>query len=385
MKQKTAWITSLLNLLLPGLGYAYIGYPVLAAILYAVFIVLVGSFRFTAYSFLIFVTTLSIALVYWLGIQIYGIILTHRQQGKAWRFDKWYVYVGLILLNHLCMEVMRTDLPALNAATPINTVIIPTPSMLPTLQVNDLLVMERTIKVKRNELVVFEPPGYENTWFIFRCVGLPDEEIEVQDGLVYSNGELIDVPDERKFAYEVSTKNKSVLSDRFLKKHVGTTESPEFYQKSRGVYRLNLTLKEKAGLLKNDLIERVVPAENYATELFPKSFSNEWSINQYGRLWIPKKGVSIPLTPENVMRYGITIMSENATISLGIDHILYSASKKLDSYTFQKNYYFVMGDNRDNALDSRVLGFIPEEALVGKLLYIFWAEDKSRISMSFQE
>jgi len=112
------------------------------------------------------------------------------------------------------------------------------------------------------------------------------------------------------------------------------------------------------------------------TALFPASMKTQyWTVDDYGPLWIPKKGATITMNEKNVAYYGSTIQDyeeENAEVK---EDKLYIDGKLVTEYTFKKNYYFMMGDNRHNSADSRYWGFVPENFIVGKALFIWFSMD----------
>jgi signal peptidase I len=114
--------------------------------------------------------------------------------------------------------------------------------------------------------------------------------------------------------------------------------------------------------------------------------AENWTVDDYGPMWIPKKGASIQLTPENVIRYKRCIATYEGNKFEEKNGQYFINDQPATSYTFKMNYYWMMGDNRHNSLDSRFWGFVPEDHIVGKASLIWFSYDNGpRWSRIFQK
>jgi signal peptidase I len=152
----------------------------------------------------------------------------------------------------------------------------------------------------------------------------------------------------------------------------------EFIINGDGTYRINMTSAEKAKVaaLKNVVSVQVEihPEDN---DLYP--YYNQavhWSQDNFGPLWVPKKGATIQLTPDNYLRYERCIRTYEGNDLEMKDGTVFLNGGAATCYTFKMDYYWMMGDNRHNSLDSRFWGFVPEDHIVGKASLIFFSWEK---------
>lgn len=262
-------------------------------------------------------------------------------------------------------------------------------------------------KVKREDVVVFNVPPRglnENidypvdlkTNYIKRCVGVAGDSLMIRDKQVYANGTPIGNPPEMQFSYNVVS--SSAISDRnFDKLGLGPEdiESGSHQQDGTVFYEMWLT-RGKAEEMKalpyiKSIVEKPDDPVTDSRGILPYNpmyFVGDhfrdtvrltnWTANNFGPLWIPKEGATIEINKLNLALYGTTIAlyDHNKDVKIEGDKLIIDG-QEVKQYTFKQNYYFMMGDNRHNSLDSRYWGFVPEDHVVGKAFFIWLSLDKN--------
>ena len=218
--------------------------------------------------------------------------------------------------------------------------------------------------------------------FIKRCVAIAGDTLQVKNLDLYINNVKQLFPPEHEFTYLVTT-TAPLDPDETVK--LGIKFFPDDEKKNEvrlremNMYEINMTDAEREKLSHLPLIKEIKPIIHEATEqglLFPFGGASGWSEDNYGPMWVPKKGITISLTPENVLRYKrpMTVYEGNKFEEINGKYFI--NGQAATTYTFKMNYYWMMGDNRHNSLDSRYWGFVPEDHIVGKATLIWFSWDK---------
>jgi signal peptidase I len=290
-------------------------------------------------------------------------------------------------------------------------------------------------KIKRNDIVVFnwpadtlfnmyiaadkkyEKPIDKKTNYVKRCVGIAGDSLEIRDGYVFINGKQTVLPDRAKTQFYYTVISKKILSAKYLKEEIGTTEYNRFYVldkktainryrkianlfkpfpndstkyliefqgdfkppndfKATDRYSINMSDEEQKKLRENSNIVSVKrntkpKGEKDDRPIFPSNKNGVWNGDNMGPIYIPEAGKTVALNKEVLPLYK-DIISEYEGNKLSTDgHDIYINGKIATSYTFKQDYYWMMGDNRQNSLDARYWGYVPFDHVVGKPVFVW--------------
>lgn len=245
-------------------------------------------------------------------------------------------------------------------------------------------------KVERNDVVVFNYPVNDRynerssgtyhpmdlkTHYIKRCVAIAGETIEIKGTQVYVNGEEQENPPLMQHQYFIRT-DESIRERIFEKFEV----DPQNRNRINGGYIANMPASVASEIEKLPFVQGVtlqlVPESEAEQNIFPDARYFRWNRDFFGPLTVPEGGMTIEVTEENLAMYGSTIANYEGHESVQIDIDKLSINgEEVTEYTFQKDYYFMMGDNRHASDDSRYWGFVPEDNIVGEASFIWMSWD----------
>ncbi|MBR5703529.1 MAG: signal peptidase I [Bacteroidales bacterium] len=213
-------------------------------------------------------------------------------------------------------------------------------------------------------------PADKTDHYVKRCVATPGDTLEVRDGLVWVNGEQQTVWPGVQLSYQVVTKG-GALNPKTIKKLGLNTRELYFSAQLPGYPAMPLTASMLETVKKlPSVVDVTLNVDSTDTFVFPYEGGYGWTRDEFGPLCIPAKGVSVEINEKTLPLYERIIRDyEKSDLPAAIEE---------GKYTFKQDYYFMMGDNRHNSLDSRYWGFVPEDHVVGKPAVIWLSTDAGK-------
>lgn len=247
--------------------------------------------------------------------------------------------------------------------------------------------------------------------YVKRCVGLPDDSLQIINNQLYINGKPAVQHEGIQFNYFVQTDGVRISKATKEKLHISDADfvpltHPDYHDFIRTigldpdypVYHFPLTAKAYELLSQTKGITKMVVEPDWVSgviqndDVYPLGGGNEWTRDNYGPIYIPKKGATVTLNSQTYPIYERIIRNYegNSLIKDGDSYII--NGEQTNSYTFQMDYYWMMGDNRHNSADSRMWGFVPEDHIVGRPMFVWlsldvdkgWLDGKIRFDRFFK-
>lgn len=296
---------------------------------------------------------------------------------KAFAFDISVVNTSNMEQSILKGDVLVVNKLKLGSRTPITPLSIPFSSLLSSKEggwYSDIIRLKYfripgINGINYNDLIVYNTPEDmdnpidKKTQGVLRVYGLPGDTLEIRNSVVYVNNNEIHEPFQVQYTYQIKANSEidlGIFAENGIQNIKRLKDNKYLVQTSPSVVDV---LKENS---KIDAINRIIPEHVYQDKVYPRNDVFKWSPILYGPVLTPQIGTEIVLNPENIALYKYLIINfERKKLDVLDDGKVYIDDEEKISYTFENDYYFALGDNRDDAIDSRFIGFIPESHIVG--------------------
>ncbi|HTF03816.1 MAG TPA: signal peptidase I [Bacteroidia bacterium] len=325
-----------------------------------------------------------------------------RQKSSGWLWR----YTRLLFIGFICWLIVRSFI--------FQTMYIPSNSMSGTLHEGDYIYVNKLVYGTRTPMTLLSNPFSSDSWldwiqfpyyrlpgygavqvndiivfnlptdtalpvdcrqlYIKRCVALPGDSFSIVHGTVFVNGHAIRDPELITQLYTVALKREENPDSLFGKLGI----PGKFPSLDRIHYAVRMTAAQADSLEKtgktNSVVLSILDADRYDYKMFPQNTTKNyrWNLDNFGPLVVPAKGKTIALSKDNIHVYKTVIVEYEENKLENRHDSVFINGKFAPSYTFQMDYYFVMGDNRYDSFDSRYWGFVPENHLIGRASPTNW-------------
>lgn len=226
---------------------------------------------------------------------------------------------------------------------------------------------------------IMSRPADRRENYVKRCVGLPGQTLQIKNRIIYLDGKANKEPECVQYTYYVKANTPIMQWPDELLKELMISQEDLISLNQFGYMPLT---KHAVEVLKSrkDLVSDIkLNTEQVVGDLYPLNARYGWTRDNYGPIWIPKKGESVKLTLKNLPIYERPIkVYEGNDLHVNDKGEILINGQVATSYTFKMDYYWMQGDNRHNSADSRYWGFVPEDHIVGKPIFIWWSSDPDR-------